>query len=314
MDREAKALDVEPMRKRVSGPVAWLEATSDFPRPATVRLQLVERQADAEAGVAGLGADAEVAAVLADDAHGVVEAEAEALAGRLGGEERLEDAVLQLGRNAGAGVPDFHQQHVAFKAAGCGAEGSALVAERVERVFNERGPDLVQLAAVGADAGQVGLVVALTWTLSDARLEHLQRGVEAGGHIDFEDGRAVHVGVGLDGADEVEDAGGGVDKRFDRARGAQVAGEVLQGDADLAGPRMARSSSRSATVTDCSANCAATSQASGRRCPREPGANAILRGDEAESIGWSAGGSSDSPVRSKIFCSQASMASRSALR
>ena len=45
-----------------------------------------------------------MAAVLADDAHGVVEAQAEALAGWLGGEEGLEDAVLQFGRNAGAGI------------------------------------------------------------------------------------------------------------------------------------------------------------------------------------------------------------------
>jgi hypothetical protein len=41
---------------------------------SSIRLELIEGQADAEAGVAGLGADADVAAMLADDAHGVVEA------------------------------------------------------------------------------------------------------------------------------------------------------------------------------------------------------------------------------------------------
>ena len=46
------------------------------PQQCSVRLQLVEWEADAEAGVAGLGADADVAAMLADDAHGVVETQA----------------------------------------------------------------------------------------------------------------------------------------------------------------------------------------------------------------------------------------------
>ena len=73
------------------------------------RLEAARWAADAEASGAGLGVYAEVAAVLADDAHGVIETEAETVAGGLGGKERLEDAVLQFGRDAGAGVPDFYQ-------------------------------------------------------------------------------------------------------------------------------------------------------------------------------------------------------------
>jgi hypothetical protein len=52
---------------------------------------LVERQ---EAGGTWFGTDAEVAAVLAHNAHGVVESQSQALAGRLGGEEGFEDALL----------------------------------------------------------------------------------------------------------------------------------------------------------------------------------------------------------------------------
>ena len=74
-----------------------------------VGLELVEGQADSEAGRAGLGSDTHVSAVLADDAHGVVESESETLAGGLGGEEGLEDAFLQLGWNAGASIPDLNQ-------------------------------------------------------------------------------------------------------------------------------------------------------------------------------------------------------------
>jgi hypothetical protein len=95
-----------------------------------------------------------VAAVLADDAHGVVEAETESLAGSLGGEERLEDALLQLGRNAGAGIPDFNQQHFCFELAG--EAQMALDCRGVEGVFNQRGPDLIELASVGVDGGRPG--------------------------------------------------------------------------------------------------------------------------------------------------------------
>uniref|UniRef100_E6QI90 Uncharacterized protein n=1 Tax=mine drainage metagenome TaxID=410659 RepID=E6QI90_9ZZZZ len=61
---------------------------------ASVGLELVERQANVEAGSVGFGVDAEVAAVFADDAHGVVESESESESGGFGGEEWFEDAVL----------------------------------------------------------------------------------------------------------------------------------------------------------------------------------------------------------------------------
>ena len=67
-------------------------------------MELVEGQADSEAGRTGLGSDTHVSAVLADDAHGVVESESETLAGGLRGEEGLEDVRLGRGIHAVAGI------------------------------------------------------------------------------------------------------------------------------------------------------------------------------------------------------------------
>src|ERR1039458_10054260 len=83
----------------------------------SVRLQLIQGQPHAEAGGSRLRLHAQMAAMLAHDAHGVVEAKAKPFAGCLGGEERLEDALLQLGRDAGPGIPDLNQQHIALKPA-----------------------------------------------------------------------------------------------------------------------------------------------------------------------------------------------------
>jgi len=99
-----------------------------------------------------------VAAVLADDAHGVVEAESEALAGALVVKKGLEDALLQLGWNAG---PVSQISTIAFQLRADRPGARALGCEGVERVFNQRGPDLIELASVGVDGGKAGLIVAL---------------------------------------------------------------------------------------------------------------------------------------------------------
>ncbi len=80
------------------------------------------RQHDPELGeFAGLGLDLDRAAVLLDD-DVVAEREAEtgAFAGRLGGEERIEDLVAHLGRDAGAVIADADLDPVA-EALGRGA-------------------------------------------------------------------------------------------------------------------------------------------------------------------------------------------------
>src|ERR1039457_2733156 len=117
---------------------AWKKSLSGC---GLIGLELLQRQAHPEAGGTGLRADADMAAVFADDAHGIVESQPEALARRLCREEWLKDPVLQIGGDAWASIPNLNKQHIGLKAA---SEAQlALVAQGVERVFDQGCPDLV---------------------------------------------------------------------------------------------------------------------------------------------------------------------------
>ncbi len=155
------------------------------------------------------------------------------------GKKRLEDAVLKIFGDIGTVIPDFDKNHIRLLLAD-DAEAALLIrvagavneGEGFEGIFDERGPDLVQLAAVGVDGRQFCLIFTDNIDLCHARLKHLQGGVEAGWDIDLEDGCAVHVGVGLDGADEVKDAVGGVEHGLGVELGAEGGGELLEDDVD----------------------------------------------------------------------------------
>ena len=76
-----------------------------------------ERQAHLEPGVPGYRLGPQVAVVpVHHDPPRDVEPETGALADRLGGEERLEDPLPDVVRDAGAGVGELHQQPVALHA------------------------------------------------------------------------------------------------------------------------------------------------------------------------------------------------------
>ena len=69
--------------------------------------------------------------------------------------------------------------------------------------------------------------------MAHARLQHLHRRVEPGRHIHFQNRRAVHIGVGLDGADQIENAVRRIEQRIHRPGSAQVTGEILQNHTGL---------------------------------------------------------------------------------
>jgi hypothetical protein len=100
-----------------------------------------------------------------DDAVGDVEPEARPRADPLGRVERLEGARLKLLGDAGARIGDLHQHTVTFTrgpkpyASRCILVGFAR--HRVYGVVYEVRPDLIELAPVGADAGQTLVIVAL---------------------------------------------------------------------------------------------------------------------------------------------------------
>ena len=102
------------------------------------------RQIDRNGGPASdLALDADLAARLVGEAENLAEAEAGALAHRLGGEERLERAVEHFGRHPAAGVGDADPDIVA----------GADVADLVGGEGHVLGRDAHQAAAVHRIAG-----------------------------------------------------------------------------------------------------------------------------------------------------------------
>src|SRR5688500_17020001 len=99
----------------------------------------IQRQADVEHRAPRLRVDGEAAAVaLRDDAVRGVEPESRALADPLGGEERLEDALADVGRDARAVVTDLDERARPV-APGPDRERAGL-AERVDRVVDQVRP------------------------------------------------------------------------------------------------------------------------------------------------------------------------------
>src|SRR5918992_1264783 len=111
---------------------------------APPRSRLSERQPDVEAGRARVGVhrDRPVVAVD-DDAVRRRQAEADPVADVLGREERVEYALADLRRDAGPVVGDVHPRAARLAARGDGDR--ALPVERVDRVVEQVGPDLVEL-------------------------------------------------------------------------------------------------------------------------------------------------------------------------
>src|SRR5689334_22853179 len=110
---------------------------------------LREWKAHLKRSPAGNRLHSNVAAVLLHDSINRIEPQSRALADWLGREERLEDAILELGRDSGAVVADFHQNASELR---CGADYQfALPVHRVDGVVDQVRPDLIELAAVRTD-------------------------------------------------------------------------------------------------------------------------------------------------------------------
>src|SRR6185437_1010538 len=161
-------------------------------------------QADAERGARvpgsfGPGAQADGAAIFADDALGDPESEARALAG-LGGEEWFEDTIADSVRNAGPVVGDGDTRSRGFVDAGdADVDLAAGGRHSVDGVDHEVGEDLAEFAGA-CEHTSVGLVAG-----EDVDGAHLQ-----GGLLQLEDS--------VEKIGEVDDAG---------ARGIAVEGKCL---------------------------------------------------------------------------------------
>src|SRR5579863_6398699 len=97
--------------------------------------------------VSWLRAEMNRSPVLLHDSLDGIESESGPFPYALGGEERLENVRLDLGRNSGAGVGNLHHDARVF-AKRTDAQ-FAFSIHRVDRVVHEVGPNLVQFAAKG---------------------------------------------------------------------------------------------------------------------------------------------------------------------
>src|SRR5215204_5378951 len=172
--------------------------------PRTVGRGRLNGDADLQDGWARLGVDADRATVaLLDDASCDVKTKTRALAHVLCGVERLECAGRYVPWHAGAGVADFNDD-VSPVSPGRYSQSAGAV-HRVDGVIDEVGPHLVEFAGVGLDPGD-DTVVTHDVDVVELVAEHHQGAFEAVADVDALDRSSVHLGVGLDGGDEVRNA------------------------------------------------------------------------------------------------------------
>ena len=89
--------------------------------------------------------------VLADDAINGVETESRTFADILRSKKRLEDARLNVCRNPGPVVCDLHHNAIAFAVCTDRDSPVAVTVESIDRIIEQIGPDLIQLAAIRID-------------------------------------------------------------------------------------------------------------------------------------------------------------------
>ena len=166
-----------------------------------------EREPDLKTRVAGFGSDLNISPMLFHDSLDSVEAEAGAFPHSLGGEKRLEDVRLHFLGNSGAVIADLNNNATVF-AVGSDAK-LAFSVHRVNGVIDKVGPDLVEFAAKRIHQQWNALVIALHRdSLFQLVIQNRERGFQALYNVHVLHRRLIHVGVFLDGADQVRYARG----------------------------------------------------------------------------------------------------------
>src|SRR5208282_2577414 len=187
--------------------------------------------ANLKASVAGDGGDTNLATDAFDDPADDIETKTGAFANTLGGEKRIEDAGDLFGRNPRAVIGNFHEDEIIFAS---GANGELAAAfHGVGGVVDEIGPDLIEFAAAGHDFGKIGSVVADDRDAAFELVIHDRKGgFEAALDVHFLHGALIHVGIFLDGFNEVGDACGAMFELFGDALHFEESGEASELGAD----------------------------------------------------------------------------------
>lgn len=172
-------------------------------------MRLCLRQRNGERGArAGLARQLDLAGVLANDAGDDGKAEPGADTDRFGGEERLEDAGLELERNAGPIVLDVEEDAAG---AGAGAQhnaaGTTGGGNRLLTVHEQIENHLLELDGIGERGREIGCEMDLD---SDAGALEIVGAQAEGALDDFVEanGRTVQLGLASEHEQAADDVGG----------------------------------------------------------------------------------------------------------
>src|ERR1700722_17947068 len=112
----------------------------------------LQRQQDDEPRIARHRFHSDVTAMLLhDDVEGQIQPEAGAFPERLGGEERLEDVLADIFGDPGPIVTDLDAGHALAFPAGADGQRATLIAHRGDRVVDDVGPYLIEIAWIARD-------------------------------------------------------------------------------------------------------------------------------------------------------------------
>ena len=143
--------------------------------------------------------------LLNDDAVADIEAQPRPVSRRFGGIEGVENFLLNVDGNSRSTVGYFDNDPVAVPV-GFQLE-SAFAAHRSNRVIDEVGPHLVELAAKALNKRQILRKVKIDvepvstfFSLLDERV------MQSLAHIDGLNGALIHVGVSFEGFDDLRDS------------------------------------------------------------------------------------------------------------
>src|SRR5271163_4421846 len=157
--------------------------------------------------VTGFGINLNISPVLLHNSLDGVQAEARAFPNSFGCEKRLKDVRLHLAGNSWAIVANLNY-NATVVLVGSDAQ-LAFCVHCVNRVVNDVGPDLVELAAKRIHQQRNALVIALHHhSLLQLMIQDREGGFQAPYYVYVLHGGLVHVGVFLDCAHQVRYAGG----------------------------------------------------------------------------------------------------------
>src|SRR5882757_7214618 len=203
-DPRSQTRDPTARRGRLGHPSACNEAAAVGETDGLVDLWAIQGEPHLETGGMRLRLHGDRAKMLGQDPSHQVEPKSEPLPERLGGEEGLEDACRESRVDAHAIIPNIDERHLTLQSSD--QLESAMPFCGVDGVLDERGPYLAQFSTVCSDGRHARLVVTHDHHLLQLWAEQGESVFQRLDQIDVLDRSLVHVGVILDGVDDVKDA------------------------------------------------------------------------------------------------------------